>query len=71
MIQCSQIKIDGIRKEIENLILKEANLLIKITVSIGFVQREIGETLDMTLEKADRLLYDAKNNGRNQVKFRI
>lgn len=64
-------KIDGIRKEIENLILKEANLLIKITVSIGFVQREIGETLDMTLEKADRLLYDAKNNGRNQVKFRI
>lgn len=64
-------KIDGIRKIIETITIEEADEMINITVSIGFVQREIGETLDMTLEKADRLLYDAKKDGRNQVKFRI
>ena len=64
-------KIDGIRKIIETITIEETDEMINITVSIGFVQREIGETLDMTLEKADRLLYDAKKDGRNQVKFRI
>lgn len=44
---------------------------INFTVSVGLVKREVGETLDMTLGKADKLLYEAKNGGRNQVKFRI
>ena len=64
-------KIDGLRKEVESILLEDSGEIIKITVSIGFVQREVGETLDISLEKADRLLYDAKHNGRNQVKFRI
>lgn len=62
---------DIIRKSIENIILEEDTIKINFTVSIGLVKRELGETLDMTLEKADKLLYEAKHNGRNQIKLRI
>jgi diguanylate cyclase (GGDEF)-like protein len=62
---------DIIRKSIENIILQEDSIKINFTVSIGLVKRKLGETLDMTLEKADKLLYEAKHNGRNQIKFRI
>lgn len=62
---------DIIRKSIENIILEEDSMKINFTVSIGLVKRELGETLDMTLEKADKLLYEAKHDGRNQIKFRI
>ena len=62
---------DIIRKSIENIILQEDTIKINFTVSIGLVKRKLGETLDMTLEKADKLLYEAKHNGRNQIKFRI
>jgi diguanylate cyclase (GGDEF)-like protein len=65
------LKIDNIRKAIEEITLVEEMKVIHFTVSIGLVKREIDETLDMTLEKEDKLLYEAKNSGRNQVKFRI
>jgi len=39
----------------------------KITVSIGFVQMKAGELPSSTLDKADKALYYAKENGRNQV----
>ena len=64
-------KIDDIRKAIEEITLFEDSKEIHFTVSIGLVKREINETLDMTLEKADKKLYEAKNSGRNQTKFRI
>lgn len=64
-------KIDTIRRFIESILLYEDSREINFTVSVGLVKREVGETLDMTLEKADKLLYEAKNSGRNQVKFRI
>ncbi len=63
------LKIDNIRKVIEEIILVEETKVIHFTVSIGLVKREINETLDMTLEKADKLLYEAKNSGRNQFLF--
>ena len=65
------LKVDFIRKAIEEITLIEHSQKINITVSIGLVCRQKGETLDMTLEKADKMLYEAKNNGRNKVKFRL
>lgn len=65
------LKMDFIRKAIEEITLIEHSQEINITASIGLVCREIGDTLDMTLEKADKMLYEAKNNGRNKVKFRL
>ena len=64
-------KIDDIRKAIEEITLVEDLKEIHFTVSVGLVKRKPNETLDMTLEKADKLLYEAKNSGRNQTKFRI
>ena len=61
----------SIRKAIEEIILVEDSKKIHFTVSVGLVKREVNETLDMTLEKADKLLYEAKSSGRNQTKFRI
>jgi len=64
-------KIDAIRGSIEKISLIKDEHTIHFTVSVGLVQKEEGETLDMTLEKADRLLYEAKESGRNSLKFRL
>ena len=64
-------KIEHIRKVIQEISLHEDSKIIHFTVSVGLVKRNVNETLDMTLEKADKLLYEAKNCGRNQTKFRI
>lgn len=64
-------KIDNIRKDIETIILYENSEEIHFTVSIGLVSREEGETLDMTLDKADKKLYEAKKDGRNRTKFKL
>ena len=63
-------KIDNIRKNIEKITLVENGKEIHFTVSVGLVKRKLNETLDMTLEVADKLLYEAKNAGRNRIKFR-
>lgn len=42
---------------------------LKYTVSIG-CSFEFGENLDEMIQKADVGLYDAKNSGRNKVRYR-
>lgn len=64
-------KIESIRKSIEKIVLIKDENEIHFTVSIGLVEKENEETLDMTLEKADRLLYEAKESGRNRLKYRL
>jgi len=39
----------------------------KITVSVGFTAIEVGDTPSVALERADRAVYHAKHNGRDQV----
>lgn len=39
----------------------------QITLSAGLVEVQAGETMEQALERADRLLYDAKANGRNRI----
>ena len=60
---------ENIRKTIEKEIININNLEIKFTVSIGcstFNKQKNG-TIDNLLDSADKSLYIAKNNGRNQV----
>ncbi len=64
-------KLQKIREETEKIIINHNNQEISFTVSIGLVQKNENETLDMTLEKADKELYSAKDTGRNKVNFRI
>lgn len=42
---------------------------LKVSVSVGCTLFAKGETLDDALERADRGLYDAKQNGRNRVVY--
>ncbi|QOG12895.1 GGDEF domain-containing protein [Arcobacter sp. FWKO B] len=63
-------KLEKIRQNIENIVIIENGKNIKFTVSIGFAKKEDTETIDMTLEKADKMLYVAKTSGRNKLKFR-
>ena len=59
---------EGFRERIEKLVIETDNEKIQISISIGlFVEKEYH--LQILLQNADELLYSAKNNGRNQVKY--
>jgi diguanylate cyclase (GGDEF)-like protein len=56
---------ERIRKEISNL--KIRNVEFPITISIGCTQYLKDESLDSFINRADVLLYKAKDEGRNQT----
>jgi len=55
--------LDLVRKN--KLIYKGESL--KVTISIGSTKYAIGDTPDMIVTRADKALYKAKNNGKNQM----
>ena len=57
--------LDRFRKVVEAYPFPQAGT---ITVSIGFTVIEAGDTPAAAFERADRAVYHAKNNGRNQVR---
>jgi diguanylate cyclase (GGDEF)-like protein len=60
---------ESIRSGIESLEIKHDKYTIKITISIGIAPMKEGipDKLDTVINNADFALYQAKNNGRNQV----
>ncbi|MGR8936046.1 MAG: diguanylate cyclase [Gammaproteobacteria bacterium] len=58
---------ERLRRHVERLELTGPMAKRRITVSIGVAKREQGEALGDFIERADKALYFAKNNGRNQV----
>lgn len=73
--------VEDIRKSIEAMQIRhEASAFGVVTVSIGYVIRSVNETdrksdvnspdsLESFILKADQSLYQAKENGRNQIKL--
>lgn len=66
----------SISKEVVNRIMNKIREIripevpeLKITVSMGLVEYEKNTSLEELLKKSDNLLYIAKKNGRNQVKY--
>lgn len=57
---------ERIRKEVETNPLQFEDLLIPVTVSVGF-SSVIATSLENMINDADNALYDAKNLGRNRV----
>jgi len=41
--------------------------IIPVTISIGFTERQDGDTVRSIIERADQALYNAKQNGRNRA----
>lgn len=62
--------LEKIRKSFENNIIKTPKGDLKYTVSIGYVLHKY-DTLDDTINHADKGLYKAKNSGRNQIRTHI
>lgn len=61
---------ERLRSEVETLEIKTPRGTAHITVSIGLTSMEPNETIDLNhlIDRADQALYQAKNNGRNQVR---
>lgn len=57
---------EQIRKTIEEQSFDAGTATVKFTISIG-VTTKIAETLNATINRADELLYQAKEDGRNRV----
>ncbi|MCS5420687.1 MULTISPECIES: sensor domain-containing diguanylate cyclase [Psychrilyobacter] len=55
-----------LRKKIEEMKWKND---VVVTASMGVIRNMKADTLDLTLERVDNLLYKAKNNGRNRVEY--
>ncbi|WP_462324724.1 sensor domain-containing diguanylate cyclase [Desulfoplanes sp.] len=55
---------ERIRATMEETVINED---LTVTLSLGVVQHQQGETMDETLKRADNNLYEAKEGGRNRV----
>ncbi len=64
-------RIELLRKAIEISDHPFEHKNVKVSLSCGIAKKEEGDTLDTLLNRADKALYDAKDAGRNRVRFRI
>jgi diguanylate cyclase (GGDEF)-like protein len=55
---------ERIRATMEQTVINDC---LTVTLSLGVVQHEQGETMDETIKRADTCLYDAKDGGRNRA----
>lgn len=60
---------ERIREAVESELMQVDDKKFRITVSIGVSEFRSNDTLEDLLERADNALYQAKENGRNQIKF--
>ena len=47
--------------------LPDKNDCISVTISVGFTERQPGDSVETIIKRADDALYNAKENGRNRV----
>ncbi len=59
---------EKIRRRIQALVVPHDGIEMRMTASIGIAQRTINETPEAWLERADQALYQAKHEGRDQVR---
>lgn len=71
--QTSQERLIALAEKLRELIEQHSFVIdgksINVTVSIGATKVDANETFEAVFKRADKALYNAKNNGRNQVQF--
>lgn len=63
----AMLTLQRVCKAVQNTVLTEGPVDLRMTVSIGFAEHIAGEPIELTLDRADKALYSAKRAGRNQV----
>jgi len=63
----SKVIAERIRQHVEDSITEHNDTQVKATVSIGCATRQSNDNVSSLFERADKALYCAKHNGRNQV----
>jgi diguanylate cyclase (GGDEF)-like protein len=58
---------ERLRQQVAALDIAFGGSRVSVTVSIGLTGHHRAETLAQTLERADRLLYQAKAEGRDRI----
>jgi len=58
---------EKIRNTIEKLCIEQDDLSVKFTTTVGVAEIKQGESFDQCLARADHLLYQGKEKGRNRV----
>jgi diguanylate cyclase (GGDEF)-like protein len=65
-------RIETIKDHIENITISiDAQTILKVTASFGISDNTHTYNIDKILQKADELLYSAKNSGKNTIRSRI
>ena len=69
LLRCADVKqaqaaFERLRSNVENYIFPRVG---RITVSVGFTELRTGDSPSSAFERADKAVYHAKQNGRNQV----
>ncbi len=62
----ARVVLDKIRESLARVPFKTKGQQFSITVSFGITELAAGDTMDSAFERADKALYQAKTNGRNQ-----
>ncbi len=61
---------DALRRTIEKLSVRDRRTSMQvgnITASFGVAERDPTDTVETLIDRADKMLYEAKNLGRNRV----
>ena len=67
-IEEAKIVAERLRSAVENMKIKTEKVdTIHVTISVGLAQLDVRDVAEDLYMKADRALYDAKENGRNRV----
>ena len=69
MLSCQKQAANKLSQKIENSPFSFKKEPVQITISFGISEFAKGETADEVFARADKALYAAKDNGRNQVKI--
>ena len=58
---------ERIRQAVESLLIYEEQFRVSVTISLGVTQLQTGDSVKELFVNADKAMYQAKHNGRNQV----
>lgn len=68
-IEQAKILADRLIKRVRGYNFLTSKTTLKVTISIGLTEYSPDESIDLIIEHADSALYEAKENGRNNVKI--